>query len=414
MTLTLSLSYGAAAACLLLATACGTPGETPDARAQAVTIGGGPAGARAEGVLGMFVGNRFENFRNMARFVPTSTVQTVAEPTPLPRAERAIEFAGEFMGERLALPTFLARSNTSAFLVLKDGAVVFEQYLHGDTPESQHISFSVAKSFTSALIGIAIHEGFIGSVDDSIRQYLPELTSATFDDVRIEHVLQMSSGLQFDENYSDPDSDINKMIQLVQTMSYLEYINTLERAHEPGTFNHYASVNTQLLGILLTRVTGKSLTAYTEEKLWRPMQAEQPAAWMLDEQSYELAMGGLAASARDYARLGLLYLNKGRAHGRQVIPETWVETSVTPDEPHLMPGDNPNSSNTAGYMYQWWTPRRWDGDFLARGIWGQTIYVHPRHRVVIVKLAADQKNFSKDFKLAYIDYIQELAQSMRD
>ncbi len=125
-------------------------------------------------------------------------------------------------------------------------------------------------------------------------------------------------------------------------------------------------------------------------------------------------MGGLAASARDYAKLGLLYLNDGMREGQRVLPEGWARESVTPDEPHLMPGDNPRSSNPSGYQYQWWTPRDWDGDFLARGIWGQNIYVHPGNRVVIVKLAADQKNFDPAFKLAYVDYLQDLGQSLSD
>lgn len=125
-------------------------------------------------------------------------------------------------------------------------------------------------------------------------------------------------------------------------------------------------------------------------------------------------MGGLAASARDYAKLGLVYLNDGQRGGQRVLPEGWVKAAVTPDADHLMPGNNPASSNTAGYQYQWWTPRQWDGDFLARGIWGQNIYVHPKNRVVIVKLAADPTNFNTPVKLAYIDYLQDIAQSLAD
>ncbi len=151
-----------------------------------------------------------------------------------------------------------------------------------------------------------------------------------------------------------------------------------------------------------------------ESRLWHPLGMEHKGLWTLDDQGIELAMGGMAASARDYAKLGLLYLNGGKRGDRQILPEGWAEESVTPDEPHLMPGDNPRSSRPSGYMYQWWTPRDWDGDFLARGIWGQNIYVHPGNRVVIVKLAADQKNFDPKIQLAYIDYLQDLAQSLGD
>lgn len=383
------------------------------ASAQGVTIGGTASSETDDtGLFAMFAGDRFENFRNMQRFVPTSTMHAAKQPFDLGENKRSIGYSGNFLGKRTSIDEFVDASNTSALLVIRNGQVVYERYAHGDSPDSLHTSFSVAKSFVSALVGIAIAEGHIASVDDPIRKYLPALTSPTFDGVTIKHVLTMSSGAKFDETYTDPESDINRMGVMTQTMSYLEYINTLERAHPPGTYNHYASINTQLLGILLVTVTGQSLTQYMQEKLWTPMGMEHNGLWMLDEQGYELAMGGLAASARDYAKLGLLYLNKGELNGKQIVPAQWVKDSVTPDAPHLMPGENAASSNPSGYSYQWWTPREWDGDFLARGIWGQNIYVQPEKNIVIVKLAADEKNFDKTIKLAYIDYLQDLAQAL--
>lgn len=389
--------------------------ESTPAESENLTIAGTPATGKVNPFTRMFSGDIFANFRQMELFVPTREVAASSELVPWPRELSQLEFSGKFLGEQTGLASFLALSNTSSFLVIKDGVMIYEYYAHGDTEASQHISFSMAKSVVSALLGVALADGHIRSLDAPVREYLPELASPTFDGVTIKHVLQMSSGVRFDEDYGDPASDINKMTDLVQQMSYLEYINTLGRDHEPGTYNHYASINTQLLGILLVRTTGKSLTEYTGEKLWQPMGMEQPGRWMLDFQGFELAMGGLAASARDYARLGQLYLQQGRWGDKQLLPASWVTASVTPDEPHLMPGPNSNSSNVSGYQYQWWTPRNPDrGDFLARGIWGQTIYVHPANRVVIVKLAADRGNFQKDRKLAYIDYIQALAVSLAD
>lgn len=384
--------------------------------AQAVTIGGTPSEGDedASRLTAMFAGDRFENFRNMDRFVPTSTMPASPNPWDLGENLNSLEYEGEFHGKGVALHEFIALSDTSAFVVIKKGKVIFEHYAHGDSRESLHTSFSVAKSFTSALVGIALGEGKISSLSDPIREYLPELTNKSFDGVTIRHILQMSSGLRFNENYTDPKSDINKMVGMVPPMTYLEYINTLEREHEPGTYNHYTSINTQLLGILLSRVTGESITDYMTRKLWHPVGMEQKGLWTLDPTGNELTMGGLAASARDYARLGLLYLNGGKRGDRVVLPPAWAKESVTPNEPHLMPGENPGSSNTSGYMYQWWTPRQWDGDFLARGIWGQSIYVHPGNQVVIVKLAADQKNFDTRFKLGYLDYVQKLGQSLVD
>ncbi|NND69732.1 MAG: serine hydrolase [Halioglobus sp.] len=387
---------------------------SPGAVAQGVTIGGTPAeGESATGFTSMFSGDLYDNFRNMQRFVPTSVMTPGEQAWDLGANADTLEFTGDFLGEPTSLENYLALSNTSALLVIKDGGVIFEHYAHGDSVDSLHTSFSVAKSFVATLVGIAVEEGLIKSIDEPIRKYLPQLTSKTWDDVTIRHVLQMSSGVRFNETYTDPESDINKMGVMTQEMSYLEYINTLERDHAPGTFNHYASINTQLLGILLVEVSGKTLTEYMQEKLWQPIGMEQEGRWTLDEQGYELAMGGMSASARDYAKLALVYLHGGKRGEQQIVPAEWVKAAVTPDAPHLQPGDNPASSNPSGYAYQWWTPRDPDGDFLARGIWGQTVYVHPGNNVVIVKLAADAKNFEKDYKLAYIDYLQDLAQSLK-
>ncbi len=381
-------------------------------RAQGVTIGGTASGEDTGGMMAMFSGNRFENFRHLERFVPTAAMSASPKPWDLGKNANTLAYTGPFQGRDVSLQQFINMSNTSSLLVIKDGQVIFEHYGHGDSRDSLHISFSVAKSFTSAVLGKALEEGRIADLDDPIRKYLPGLTSATFDGVTVKHVLQMSSGVRFNEAYTDPKSDINLMATKVPPLTYLEYINGLGRDHDPGTFNHYASINTQLLGLLLVKVTGMSITDYMEKHLWHPLGMEQEGLWMLDSQGVELAMGGMAASARDYAKLGLLYLDGGRRGDVQILPEHWIGESVTPNEPHLMPGDNPKSSNPSGYMYQWWTPRDWDGDFLARGIWGQNIYVHPGNRVVIVKLAADPQNFVRETKLAYIDYLQDLAQSL--
>ncbi|MFT4520776.1 MAG: CubicO group peptidase (beta-lactamase class C family) [Halioglobus sp.] len=381
--------------------------------AQGVTIGGTATDGETAGLMAMFAGDRFDNFRNMDQFVPTSVMSASPSPWDLGENRASLKYEADFLGKPTSLEQFIELSETSAFIVIKNGQIIFEDYRHGDTLESLHTSFSVAKSFTSALTGIALEQGYIESLDDPVRKYLPELTSSTYDGVTIKHVLQMSSGIRFTEVYTDPESDINRMSLQVPPMSYLEYMNTLGRERAPGTYNAYASINTQLLGLLLIRVAEKSMTEYMTQELWHPLGMEQKGKWIVDDQGYELAMGGLAASARDYAKLGLLYLNDGKRGDVQVLPKGWVKESVVPTEAHLLPGDNPASSSVSGYQYQWWTPKDWDGDFLARGIWGQNIYVHPGSGVVIVKLAADQKNFDPSYKLAYIDYLQDLAQSLK-
>ncbi len=196
------------AAASMLVAATLLPAATGLPPAQAVTIGGTPSEAQATGLTAMFAGDRFENFRHMDRFVPTSEMSASPDPWELGDSRDSLTFTGDFLGEAKSLDEFIALSDTSA------------------------------------LLGIALGEGRIDSLDDPIRKYLPELTSATFDGVTVKHVLQMSSGVRFTEVYTDPESDINRMTTLVPPMTYLEYINTLGREHEPGTYNHYASINT--------------------------------------------------------------------------------------------------------------------------------------------------------------------------
>ena len=408
------LAWAALPLIVFLSAGCGAPPEAPP-QEGGFTIAGSRADEASEQVsfAGLFAdGKRFENFRNMDRFGPSRAIPPAENSSVLPEKKRDIGFSADYLGRSTSLEQFLAQSGSAAFLAIVDGTIVGERYFHGNHPAAQHAGFSMTKSFVSALVGAAIAEGYIGGVDDMVRQYIPELTSDTFTGVTIKHALQMSSGIQFNEDYSDPQSDINKMSYMVQHMPYVEYMNTLDRAHEPGIFNLYASINTQLLGTVVSRATGRSLSDYLQEKLWQPMGMEYGAQWMLDAWGQELPMGGLSVSLRDYGRLGLLYLNNGQWQGRQVLPASWVRGSVVPDAPHLEPGDNPKSSHHFGYQYQWWIPQQPDGDFMALGIWGQFIYVDPKRNVVLVKLSADASSFSPEVKAAQLVYLQALSRHL--
>lgn len=352
-------------------------------------------------------GHRFENFRHVDRFGPTIAISPATKTEVLPRQPQQIRFQAPYLGRPTNLEDFLAKTSTSAFLLIKDGVVMDERYFHGNDPADLNAAFSVSKSFVSALVGIAIGEGHIGSVDDPVTQYVKELSADTYGGVTIKHLLQMSSGLKFNENYADPESDINKMSYMVQSMSYVDYLNTLQRAEPPGTVNRYVSVNSQLLGIIVARATGRPLSKYLQEKLWEPMGMEQGARWTVDARGQELGMGGLALSLRDYGRFGLLYLNDGRWHGRQVLPAGWVRQSVVPDAPYLQP-----KGHAFGYQYQWWVPGNPDGDFMALGIWGQYVYVDPKRDVVIVKLSADPSTFSDSVNYAQVEYLRALSREL--
>ena len=334
---------------------------------------------------------QYENLNRLFTFIPSSTLSPSSDPInfisnksmPLP-----INF--NFNGEEVETQSFLERTDTSALLVLKDGKIQFEEYWLTGGENVQWLSMSVAKSFISTLVGIAIRDGHIKNIEEAISDYVPELKNSPYNNVRIKDVLQMSSGASWDENYSDPDSDINRWSKIFALGgSFDEFIQTLTHDFKPGTKNHYNSMDTQALGMLVTRATGQSITSYMTEMLWHPIGAVNEGYWLLDSESMEMAFAGFNATARDYAKLGELYRLGGKLNDKQIVPQSWVKDSITPDGPHLLPGDNPLSDYPLGYGYQWWVPEGNEGEFMAIGVYNQLIYVAPESNMVIVKLSAN-------------------------
>jgi CubicO group peptidase (beta-lactamase class C family) len=333
------------------------------------------------------------NFLSMPESFNATRIPASTEPFVFPSQPEVLPASFAVNGETLLVKDFLADSGTTGLLVLKDGVIKAEQYYLGNAADKQHISFSVAKSFISALLGIAIEDGLISSIEQPITDYVPELKGSGYDGVRIKDILQMSSGVKFNEDYGDFNSDINRFSRATAFGTSLdEFSASLVREKEPGTYNHYVSIDTQVLGMLLTRVTGKPLSDYLQDKIWQPLGMEYQAFWLEDDEGMELALGGLNVSLRDYAKLGWLYLNKGKWGDAQIVPEQWVIDSITPDAPHVMPGkNNPASSSSFGYGYQWWIPLGADDEFAAQGIYHQFIYVDPDQHTVIVKTSANHK-----------------------
>ena len=334
------------------------------------------------------------NFKSATSIFPSTTVPRSPHPLPFAAQMPALELPKAFAYEGAEVDTqdYLRSTFTDALLVLHRGQMTHEYYGNGFTQQDHHISWSVSKSVVSALFGIAVEEGKIRSIEQSVTDYLPGLAGTGYDHVRIKDVLQMSSGVAFNEDYADFNSDINVFGRYFALGTPLaKFIERLKREHEPGTFNHYVSMDTQVLGMILTKATGRSLTDYMNEKLWSPLGAEDDAYWNVDSTGMEFAFGGLNATARDYAKVGQLYLERGMSQGRQLVPQAWVQASVTPDAPHLMPGKRANALRKDGYGYQWWIPEGSKGEFSAQGVYGQYIYVDPRHEVVIVKLSSHAK-----------------------
>jgi len=333
-------------------------------------------------------GEQVENFRQMATIHPVRVIRRAATPSPLPRGPRlTLPASFAFAGQRLDTAHFLAEMETTGLIVIRDGAVVFEDYWLGNDATTQSIGWSVSKSFVSALVGIAIDEGHITAIEDPVTRYAPELAGGGYDGVRLKDVLQMSSGVRWNEDYSDPNSDIARYGRAMGPGGSLDALAAeCVREREPGTFNLYNSTDTHVLGLVLRRATGRSMAEYLRDKLWQPLGMEADGFWMVDAMGAELAGVGLSAVLRDYARLGCCYLNGGAWNAAQILPAAWVKASVTPDAPHLMP-NRPDAMIPLGYGYQWWIPDD-SGAFCAMGVYNQFVWVDPASRTVIAKTSA--------------------------
>ena len=334
---------------------------------------------------------QYENLNRFFKFIDSSTLSPSPNPLNFESSKAiSLPLSFNFNNAEIETENFLQQTDTSALLILQNGEIQFEKYWLTGGENVQWMSMSVAKSFISALVGIAIRDGHIKNIEEPISDYVPELNNSPYNNVRIKDVLQMSSGASWNEDYSDPESDINRWAKIFALGgSFDEFIQTLSADFEPGTRNHYNSMDTQALGMLVNRATGKSITNYMTEMLWHPMGASNEGYWLLDSEGMEMAFAGLNVTARDYAKFGELYRLGGELNGQQIVPRSWVKDSITPDGVHLTPGDNPLSDYPLGYGYQWWIPEGDKGEFMAIGVYNQMIYVAPESSMVIVKLSAN-------------------------
>jgi CubicO group peptidase (beta-lactamase class C family) len=330
------------------------------------------------------------DFRTMRAFFPAARVAASGKPSVLaqgPQVDLPASF--DFRGTPIDTASFLTLTDTTGLIVIKDDKVVFERYYRGTDTHTRTVAWSVSKAFVSALVGIAVSEGKIQSINDAVTRYVPELAGSGYDGVRIKNVLQMSSGARWNEDYSDPHSDVVRFGRTVAFGGSLDaFAATLPREHLPGTYLRYNTMDTQVLGMVLRRATGMSVSAYLSARLWKPLGMQDDAYFLTDRKGVEFAAGGLNATLRDYARLGLLYAHFGNWQGTQIIPQEWVRASITPDAPQLMPGRRASSTEIWGYGYQWWVPDL-RGEFLAVGIFNQFVYVNPAQHLVIAKSSAN-------------------------
>ena len=301
------------------------------------------------------------------------------------------------------LDDFLDAHRNTGLLVLRGDTVLAERYQYGRTAGHRFASASVAKTVLGMLVGIAVHEKKL-SLEDHADQYVPALKGHPYGDTSIRDLLTMSSGIRFTENYSGRD-DSSKLVANTlrqQTQGGADTVLEFKQREAPaGTRFHYASADSQVLGLVLTAAVREPLSTYLSEKIWQPMGAEANATWLLDKGGYETGYCCINATLRDYARFGMLLANYGALDGKQIIPAEWVKAATTPEAPHLRVGKaTPNN----GYGYQTWITHRTEPRFAALGIHGQAIFIDPVSKLVVVHTAAwsdptDRSERGAQFKL---------------
>jgi CubicO group peptidase (beta-lactamase class C family) len=296
-----------------------------------------------------------------------------------------------FHNSRHSLDDYFKRNFVTGFLVLHNDQIIVEKYFHEADQKSRFVSQSLSKSVVSILVGAAVEEGAIKSVEDPVTKYLPYLSESGYRNVTVKNLLQMSTGVDYSENYRDPKSGAALIgaALLTGNPSFEKYAQSIRPTKTPpGSKFEYQSINTQVLGLLLEKVTGKRLNAYAQEKLWSKIGAESDAFFYESKkQPNTCAFACFNATVRDYARVGMMMLQGGVLGGRRVVSSAWVHDSTTPDAPYLKPKPS-GPEGGYGYAYQWWVPPGNDGVFMGLGIYGQCIYVNPTRHVVIVQTSA--------------------------
>jgi CubicO group peptidase (beta-lactamase class C family) len=285
----------------------------------------------------------------------------------------------------MTVDEYFVQQNVAGLLVLKDGNIAYERYGLGNDQSSRWISFSVTKSVVSMLVGAAIRDGYIESVDEKVSDYLPRLKGTPYDQSSIQNILQMASGVQWNEDYADPESDVNSVPW--ETIAMYSYLGQKPRDVEPGEVFNYNTAETNLVGTLLRSAIGNNLSTYLQEKIWQPFGMEADAYWNLTEPGGG-EFGGccINATLRDYGRLGLFALANGHLpDGTPVLADGWMTQSTTP------------SAAYPGYGYLWWLGD--SGNYSAIGIFGQGICVYPEQNVVVAlhsarTVASDDKDWA--------------------
>lgn len=365
------------------------------------------------------------SFQHVRELLPTAEVwRGTGAAKPLPRAERDLDGikVPAFNGEATTLAGLLDETYTDGFIVIKDGAVAYERYFNGMTDRTLHLSQSVAKSFTGTLAGILAARGLLDP-QALVTSYLPELAGTAYAGATLQQVLDMTSGVRFDETYTDPYSDVGQIdvasgwrapppdadpafVWPAHVFDLILRLKTTVRPH--GELFDYRSIETDVVAFCMERVTGKRLPQLLSEEIWQKAGMEESACMTVDPAGYALADGGLNACLRDFARLGLLYLEGGGG----IVPPAWIDATRSGN--HAIFGEPYTATLPQGaYKNQWWIEDAQSRSIMARGVFGQKIYVNWQHRMVVAKLSTWPDFLNNAFNVAELRGIHTIAEQLQ-
>ncbi len=340
-------------------------------------------------------------YRHMEEIQPAATVNRGNHVRELPLAAKPIDASFAWAGKSYNVDAYMRAWNVSGLIVIKDGRVVLERYGLGRTANERWTSFSVAKSITSTLIGAAIRDGKIKNLNDPVSLYIPQLVGSAYDSVTIRQLLTMTSGVKWNEDYSDPNSDVAKVGLTAPEPGInpvVSYMRALPREAPAGTKFVYKTGETDLAGILLSNAVGEPMAKYLSRKIWTPFGMEQNALWTEDSAGHERGGCCINMTLRDYARFGLFMLEGGKAAGKDVLPDGWINDAT---RAHV---------TAPPYGYFWWLG---PGVYRAEGIFGQTITVIPReHMVIAINSAWASADKDEDWG-AMVAFQQALVEASR-
>ncbi len=381
---------------------CQSP-ATRDSSNEIANIPGETMGQKLESLLFWSQDEKERRFPIMHDIFPSILISTGNQSVPF---EKNKNITPKWEDET-TLTSYMNENHIQGIIAIQDNKIRLERYADGIDSETLWTSFSVAKSVSSMLVGVALKEGAIESLDDPLEKYISGLKGYDYGEVTVRQLLTMTSGIAWNEDYEDHNSDVAQMYLnpcLDTEPHILTYMKTLKFVHKPGTTWNYSTGETDLVGILIQEATGKSLAEYLSEKIWKPFGMENCAYWLSDECSnLNIGGSGLSATLRDFARLGTLMLKEGKPEVENIISKEWLKdaTSILYEV----------NDQDGGYGYLWWRSK--NGSYAAVGIFGQMVYINPNKNLIIAQIAAWPRASSKELTKGRQDFIDAVQRGIQ-